>query len=674
MRWRRRTAATPHDGWTTEVSSGLALAGFLFLVFVGFTLLAMGPLISIDTYFNLDPPPPGWVGFLHVLDRIGQRAVCLPILAVATLVSCRYRESWRPAVVVAASVFSLNLFVLILKVLLGRGQPEVAEPSFFVGGMAYPSGHTANIVLVYGLVAYLLSRYRNVSRVLVRVLWSAVALLSLTMVITSLTLNWHWFADLIAGLLVGGVTLQLTVAVDSAVPQDALVGAPHRVMSRIRRRGNLRRPGSPREPRRRNHPALRASRRTHPPSPQPPRCGRWPPPRNRLSDPPLDRRPPTRALRRLLGPGLRCGMPSPARARGAVVAVLLVLAVRALGVVVLAVAAGADGRSAHARLVRWDAQWYAGIARSGYGHTVLHPDGRHLSDYAFFPLLPALERGVAAVTGLAYVDAGLVVSWVATALAAWGVYAVAERVHDVRVGIVLAVLWAALPIGIVTSMAYSEAVFTALAAWALHATLRERWLLAGVLAAAAGLTRPVGVAVVAAVVVAAALHVVRTRDLRPLAGLVVAPLGWLGYVAWVGARTGEPLGYFRVADGWGNGVDGGRAFAAWVGDHLTAATWPQGLLLVVAVAAVLGLFVLSVRDRQPLPLLVFTGVLLALALTTSGYFGSKPRYLLPAFPLLLPVAVRLSRVRTRAVVSVLGVLTAGSAAYGAIWLLGPGPP
>lgn len=234
MRWSRRASATPDDGWTTEVSSGLALAGFLSLVLVGFTLLAMGPLISIDTYFNLDPPPPGWVAFLHVLDRIGQRAVCLPILAVTTLVACRYRESWRPAVVVAVSVFSLNLFVLILKVLLGRGQPEAADPAFFVGGTAYPSGHTANIVLVYGLVAYLLSRYRNVSRVLVRTLWVAVALLSLTMVGTSLTLNWHWFADLIAGLLVGGVTLQLTAAVDAAVPQDSWSGGPRNVLAGMR--------------------------------------------------------------------------------------------------------------------------------------------------------------------------------------------------------------------------------------------------------------------------------------------------------------------------------------------------------------------------------------------------------------------------------------------------------
>ena len=121
--------------------------------------------------------------------------------------------------------------------------------------------------------------------------------------------------------------------------------------------------------------------------------------------------------------------------RGAVTAVLLVVAVRLLGLVVLAGGAAHDGRSAHARLVRWDSQWYAGIARSGYGHTVLHPDGRHLSDYAFFPLYPLLERVVAALTGLAYVDAGLVVSWLATLVAAWGIYAVGARVHGVRAAV-----------------------------------------------------------------------------------------------------------------------------------------------------------------------------------------------------------------------------------------------
>ena len=95
-----------------------------------------------------------------------------------------------------------------------RGQPGLADPSFFVGGMAYPSGHTANIVLVYGLAVYLAGRYLRLSRRAYALGWVLVVGLSLLMVGVSMTLNWHWFADLVAGLLVGGVVLELSVAAD----------------------------------------------------------------------------------------------------------------------------------------------------------------------------------------------------------------------------------------------------------------------------------------------------------------------------------------------------------------------------------------------------------------------------------------------------------------------------
>ncbi len=214
---RSRRRSSGDDGWDSEVSASLAVAGFLALVLVGFTLLAMGPLIKFDAYFNLDGPPRSWVPVLHLLDRIGQRAVCLPILAVAILVVWRRQRSWRPAVVAAASVFCLNLLVLVLKVGLGRAGPDTADPSFFAGGMAYPSGHSANILLVYGLAVYLLARYGGVSRRTQALLWGLVAVLSVTMLVTSVTLNWHWFADLVAGLLVGGIVLEVTISADRAV-------------------------------------------------------------------------------------------------------------------------------------------------------------------------------------------------------------------------------------------------------------------------------------------------------------------------------------------------------------------------------------------------------------------------------------------------------------------------
>ena len=218
---RSRRETPGDDGWGSEVSSGLALAGFLVLVFTAVTLLAMGPLAKFDAYFTLAPPPRSWLPALFLLDRVGQRAVCLPILAIVTLVICRKQQSWRPLVVSVASVFALNLVVLILKVSLGREGPYTVDPSFFNGGMAYPSGHSANIVLVYGLMAYVISRYADPSRRTRALLWGLVVVLSVIMLITSLTLDWHWFADLVAGFLVGGIVLELTVSVDKAVPQDS---------------------------------------------------------------------------------------------------------------------------------------------------------------------------------------------------------------------------------------------------------------------------------------------------------------------------------------------------------------------------------------------------------------------------------------------------------------------
>ncbi len=138
--------------------------------------------------------------------------------------------------------------------------------------------------------------------------------------------------------------------------------------------------------------------------------------------------------------------------------------------------------------------------------------------------------------------------------------------------------------------------------------------------------------------------------------MLLAPLGAAGYVLWVGHRTGRgPLGYLDVQAGWRNGFDGGYAFARFVAEKFTS--FPSALAgagLVAGVGLVVWAYVVCVRQRQPLALLVYAGVVTALALCASSYFGSKPRLLLPAFPLLLPLAVALARRRTPGPALVLG--------------------
>ncbi|GGV41858.1 membrane protein [Streptomyces griseoflavus] len=427
---------------------------------------------------------------------------------------------------------------------------------------------------------------------------------------------------------------------------------------------------------------------------------------------------------------------SPARPgalRRAAPALLGYAAVRALGLLVLVLWSEARGKSAYTLLTaRWDALWYTRVAELGYGYEVRLPNGDVHSNLAFFPLLPWLERLVAAVSPLSYADAGFVVALLASLAAAWGIFAVADHVYGRRAGVYAVLLWAVLPVGIVQSMAYSESLFTALAAWSLYAVLTGRWVAAGVLAGLAGLTRPVGLAVVAAVWAAGAAAFLRERAgpghgsgrggtpfvrvrstapadgartgeragvpasarrvpdpdgagpapgapgdrLRRILGMLLAPLGAAGYVLWVGHRTGDgPLGYLEVQAGWRNGFDGGYAFARFIAGRFTS--FPSalaGLALILGVALLVWLCVVCVRQRQPLPLLVYAGVVTALALCASSYFGSKPRLLLPAFPLLLPLALVLARKRPPRPALVVGAVAAVSAAYGAFWLNGSGPP
>ncbi|HEX2299294.1 MAG TPA: hypothetical protein VHH34_12415 [Pseudonocardiaceae bacterium] len=414
----------------------------------------------------------------------------------------------------------------------------------------------------------------------------------------------------------------------------------------------------------------------------------------------------------------------PGALRRAAPALLGFAAVRALGLVALALWSAARDKSAYTLLTaRWDALWYTRVAELGYGYEVRLPNGDVHSNLAFFPLLPWLERLVAAVSPLSYADGGFVVSLVASLAAAWGVFAVADHVYGRRAGVCAVLLWAVLPVGIVQSMAYSESLFTALAAWSLYAVLTGRWVTAGTLALLAGLTRPVGLAVVAAVWaagVASAMgvasfgrgrssdttHSARDTERAPLAtdgertqrmpaaegalnapcapglharrvmGMLLAPLGTAGYVLWVGHHTGRgPLGYLDVQAGWRNGFDGGYAFARFVAEKFTS--FPSALAgagLIFGVGSVIWLYVVCVRQRQPLPLLVYAGVVTALALCASSYFGSKPRLLLPAFPLLLPLALALARLRTPRSALVVGSAAMASAVYGAFWLNGSGPP
>ena len=365
--------------------------------------------------------------------------------------------------------------------------------------------------------------------------------------------------------------------------------------------------------------------------------------------------------------------------RGAWPALALYAGLRAVAMLVLWRNVDARGLDLGNVLTRFDGGIYLRIAMQGYETGIpLQPGGGLApTNLAFFPLYPGLIAALDPVLPGDPRVTAIAVSWAAGLAAAWGLYAVGAQLRDRRTGIVLAGLWAVVPHAVVESMGYTETLFTALAAWSLFALLRRRWLTAGVLCLFAGLTRSVAIALIAAVGLAALVAVCQRRDgWRPWLGGALAPLGFLGFVAWVGDRLGRYDGYvYLQREAWHASYDAGEYALTQMNRILNE---PEQLALYVTTLVVvlaLALLVLLATDGSPWPLVVYAAVMFVAVVGVEGYYHTMARHLLPAFPLLLPVAYALGTARRSTVVVVFVLLTAVSAWYGVylrlIWEYSP---
>ena len=344
---------------------------------------------------------------------------------------------------------------------------------------------------------------------------------------------------------------------------------------------------------------------------------------------------------------------------------------RVLVIAVLLVAARYRQIELEWMLARFDGGFYQAIARDGYPERLpLSPNGEPAgSSVAFFPGYPLVTSAVAAL-GLPVTVAAVLVNLIAGAAAAALIAQIAAVVLGRRAAVPATLLWCVQPMSFILSAAYAEALFTALAAFCLWALLSERWLTAGFAALAAGLTRPTGAALILAVLVAAVLSVRRHGGRRQWVAVVLAPLGLVGYLVWIGVRVGHLDAWFATQrGGWNTSFDAGASTLGRAWEHLVHPLSPptaHAVTATIIVAATLA--ALMVRDRLPWPLVIYALTVLILAVGARNLFVSIPRFLLPAFPLLFPLAARLAHLRRSWLIAI-GALTASiPAVLGAAWM------
>ncbi|GAA1887453.1 phosphatase PAP2 family protein [Streptantibioticus ferralitis] len=166
-------------------------------------------LVRLDWQVMLFRPYKQWPQFHAFLDYfvvLGQRGPTAVMVAAWLAWRTWKHRTLRPLLVLGTALLLLNITVGAVKYGLGRLGPHYAttigSAELFQGGDIFPSGHTANAVVTWGILAYLATTPR--AR---RVLSVVSAVLSLAVGMTTIYLGTHWVTDVLSGWCAGLLVL-----------------------------------------------------------------------------------------------------------------------------------------------------------------------------------------------------------------------------------------------------------------------------------------------------------------------------------------------------------------------------------------------------------------------------------------------------------------------------------
>jgi membrane-associated phospholipid phosphatase len=172
----------------------------LYAVIVS-AVLIRADLVRLDWQVMLFRPYkqwPEWHAFLDYFVVLGQRGPTAVLVASWLGWRSWRQRTLRPLLVLGTSLLALNATVGAVKIGLGRLGPHyattVGSAELFAEGDIFPSGHTANAVVTWGILAYLATTPRARR-------WLSVvgAFFALGVGATTVYLGTHWVSDVLLG-------------------------------------------------------------------------------------------------------------------------------------------------------------------------------------------------------------------------------------------------------------------------------------------------------------------------------------------------------------------------------------------------------------------------------------------------------------------------------------------
>lgn len=166
--------------------------------------------MSIDTSANLFMKNIENPFFTIISKSIHVFFEPLVLIVISLLISAYlfYKKKKKEGIVFAASIAVMAVVLYLIKEIVDRVRP--ISSLIVETGSSFPSGHTLAAVVFFGLITYFLTRKKSSMN---KVFYSVGILLILLTGFSRLYLSVHWFTDVLASFLLGGIILLAAIVI-----------------------------------------------------------------------------------------------------------------------------------------------------------------------------------------------------------------------------------------------------------------------------------------------------------------------------------------------------------------------------------------------------------------------------------------------------------------------------
>ncbi|MGH2699579.1 MAG: phosphatase PAP2 family protein, partial [Actinomycetota bacterium] len=178
-----------------------------------------GPVLR----FLSDARSPEVTAVMRVITFFGGAIAALVVMTSSTVIAYLKTRGFRQPAFLAFSLVGALGLSPVIKLIVQRPRPDLS-PVVDVGGLAFPSGHATTSAIVFGALAYVLTRKQS-WRTNVWI-WAAAGMLSFLIGFSRLYLGVHWTTDVVGGWTLGLMWVALGVVVTDLAWE---IGAPRRV-------------------------------------------------------------------------------------------------------------------------------------------------------------------------------------------------------------------------------------------------------------------------------------------------------------------------------------------------------------------------------------------------------------------------------------------------------------